>query len=65
MGSWYLSLVVSLFLIMIGLYMHWTVMAAGLILPFIPIISLLVQRRRARKERAVKEKERPKSRPEP
>ncbi len=52
MGTWYLSLAVSLFLILIGIYIHWTVVAAGLLLPFVPMISVLLERRRARRGRA-------------
>jgi len=48
MGTWYLSLAVSLFLILIGIYIHWTVVMVGLFLPFVPMISFLLERRRLR-----------------
>jgi hypothetical protein len=51
-GAWYLSLAVSLFLILIGLYIHWSVVFVGLLLPFIPMISFLLARRAKRKRDA-------------
>ena len=48
MGAWYLSLVLSLFLILIGMTMHWSVMLAGILLLFVPLISMLLARRRKR-----------------
>jgi len=48
MGTWYLSLAISLFLILVGIYIHWSVVLAGLLLPFIPLISILRDRRRRR-----------------
>jgi hypothetical protein len=48
MGAWYLSLAFSLFLILIGITTHWIVMLAGLLLLFVPIISMLYDRRRRR-----------------
>jgi len=48
MGTWYLSLAVSLFLILGGLFIHWSVVLAGLLLPFIPMIAIVVDRRRKR-----------------
>jgi len=48
MGAWYLSLTFSLFLILIGMTTHWTIMLAGLLLLFVPIISMLYDRRRRR-----------------
>jgi len=48
MGTWYLSLAFSLFLILIGMTTHWIVMLAGLLLLFVPIISALYDRRRKR-----------------
>lgn len=51
MGTWYLSLVVSLLFILIGLYIHWSVVLFGLILPFVPMVSF-VRSRRAERRRA-------------
>ena len=48
MGTWYLSLAVSLFLVLIGIYIHWSVVLIGLMLPFVPMISFLLERRRKR-----------------
>lgn len=48
MGAWYLSLAVSLFLILLGMTTHWTVMLAGLLLLFVPVVSMLYERRRKR-----------------
>ena len=48
MGTWYLSLAFSLFLILVGMYIHWSVVLAGLLLPFVPMISILRDRRRRR-----------------
>jgi hypothetical protein len=48
-GTWYLSLAASLLLILIGLYVHWSVVLFGLVLPFIPIVSFLMMRRASRK----------------
>jgi hypothetical protein len=48
MGTWYLSLAFSLFLILVGIYIHWSVVLAGMLLPFVPMISILLDRRRRR-----------------
>jgi len=50
MGTWYLSLAFSLFLIFIGLYIHWSVVLVGVMLPFIPMISVLLERRSRRRD---------------
>ncbi|MDJ0928849.1 MAG: hypothetical protein QNJ73_14520 [Gammaproteobacteria bacterium] len=47
--SWYASLAVSLLLIMVGLYTHWTVILAGAFLPFVPLVTLLLRSRRERR----------------
>jgi len=54
MGAWYLSLVVSLLLILIGMYIHWSVVLAGLLLPFVPMIAMVrkLRRKRAGDDRA-------------
>lgn len=49
MGSWYVSLALSLFLILLGLYIHWSVVLFGALLPFVPLITLLLRRRAARR----------------
>jgi len=48
MGVWYLGLAVSLILILVGIYIHWSVVLAGLLLPFVPLISVLLGRHRQR-----------------
>ena len=48
MGSWYLSITVSLVLIFIGLTTHWIVMLIGALMLFIPPLSMLIQHRRER-----------------
>lgn len=48
MGAWYLSLAVSLLLILLGMVVHWSIMLMGLLLLFIPLISALLDRRRGR-----------------
>ena len=47
--AWYLSLAVSLLLIMVGLYTHWSVSLAGALLPFVPLVTLLLRSRRERR----------------
>ena len=49
MGTWYLSLAVSLLFILIGMYIHWSVVLFGVILPFIPMVSIVVSRRAERR----------------
>lgn len=51
MGTWYLSLAVSLFLILVGIYIHWSVVLVGALLPFVPMVSILLERRRRRTRR--------------
>ena len=46
MGAWYLSLAISLFLILVGMATHWIVMVAGLLLLFIPVVAMWYERRR-------------------
>lgn len=47
-GTWYLSLGFSLFLVLIGIYIHWSVVLIGALLPLWPMIATLNGRRRAR-----------------
>ena len=46
MGAWYLCLGASLTLIFIGLYTHWIVILCGALLPFVPLVTYVLQRRR-------------------
>jgi hypothetical protein len=48
MGSWYIGLAAGLFLVLIGLYTHWTIVLCGALLPFVPLVTLLLRRRRGR-----------------
>ena len=50
MGTWYLSLAGSVLLVLLGLYIHWSVVAIGLALPFLPMVSFVLSRRRTRRE---------------
>lgn len=45
MGSWYLSLGISIVLVLIGLYTHWLIGAFGAALPFV-VLALFILRRR-------------------
>ena len=55
MGAWYLSLAGCLLLVMIGMYIHWSVVLLGLLLPFLPMVSFLLARRRAERRNAGRE----------
>lgn len=48
MGAWLWTISLGLFLVLIGLYIHWTVVLAGALLPFLPVVAELQRRRRAR-----------------
>jgi hypothetical protein len=50
MGSWYLSIGMSLLLILVGLSIHWSVVLLGCLLPFLPMLSFLVSRNAARRQ---------------
>lgn len=52
LGTWYLSLTASLVLILVGMYIHWSVVAVGLLLPFIPMLSFVLTRRSERRRAA-------------
>jgi len=47
-GRWYLVLLISFLLVLIGLFSHWTLLLAGALLPFVPVVGLLLRRRRQR-----------------
>ena len=49
MGTWFISLSAALFVILIGLYIHWSVVLAGALLPFIPLLTELLRLRQARR----------------
>ena len=48
MSRWLWWLTLGLFLVLIGLYLHWSVVLAGALLPFLPVVSELIRRRRDR-----------------
>ena len=47
MGTWYLSIGLSLLLILVGLYTHWLVILFAALLPVVPMLTLLARRRLA------------------
>ncbi|WKZ13256.1 MAG: hypothetical protein QY320_04575 [Gammaproteobacteria bacterium] len=46
MGAWSLLLAIGLCLVFLGLFTHWSIMAFGAALPFIPVVMELIKRRR-------------------
>jgi hypothetical protein len=46
MGGWFWLIALGLFLVLVGLYMHWTVVLLGALLPFFPVVAELLRRRR-------------------
>jgi lipid-A-disaccharide synthase-like uncharacterized protein len=49
LGTWYLSLAGCLLLVMMGMYIHWSIVLLGLVLPFLPMVSFLLARRAERR----------------
>ena len=45
MGGWFWLIALGLFLVLIGLYLHWSVVLLGALLPFIPVVAELLRRR--------------------
>lgn len=45
---WYFHLTLALLLVFLGLFIHWTVVLAGAIWPFVPVVRELLRRRRER-----------------
>jgi hypothetical protein len=43
-GAWYLSIGGSLLLVFIGLYTHWSIILLGAVLPFVPLVTFLMNR---------------------
>ena len=43
-GAWYFSIGVSLLLVFIGLYTHWSIILLGALLPFVPLVIFLINR---------------------
>lgn len=48
MGSWLWLIALGLFVVLVGLYIHWTVVLLGALLPFIPVVAEWQRRRAAR-----------------
>ncbi len=46
MGGWFWLLTLGLFLVLIGLYLHWSVVLLGALLPFVPVVAEWLRRRR-------------------
>lgn len=51
MGPWLWTVTLGLFVVFVGLYIHWSVVLAGALLPFAPMLAELQRRRRARRAR--------------
>jgi len=49
LGTWYLSLAGCLLLVMVGMYIHLSVVVIGLLLPFVPMLSFVLARRTERR----------------
>lgn len=49
MGSWLWLIALGFFVVLIGLYIHWSVVLAGALLPFIPVVAELIRRRNGRR----------------
>lgn len=47
MGGWFWLIALGLFLVLIGLYLHWSVILIGALLPFVPVVAELLRRRRS------------------
>ena len=45
MGGWFWLIALGLFLVLIGLYLHWSVVLLGALLPFFPVVAELLRRR--------------------
>jgi hypothetical protein len=45
MGSWLWLVSLGVFLVLVGLYIHWSVVLVGALLPFLPVVAELLRRR--------------------
>jgi hypothetical protein len=45
MGSWLWLIALGIFLVLVGLYIHWTVVLLGALLPVVPVAAELMRRR--------------------
>ncbi|MEO8445754.1 MAG: hypothetical protein ABI567_12175 [Gammaproteobacteria bacterium] len=48
MGGWFWLIALGLFLVLIGLYLHWSVILLGALLPFVPVVAEYLRRRRSK-----------------
>lgn len=46
MGAWSLLIALGLVLVFLGLFTHWSLIFIGALLPFIPLVSEILRRRR-------------------
>ena len=46
MGGWFWLIALGLCMVLIGLYIHWSVVLIGALLPAIPVLAELLRRRR-------------------
>ena len=49
LAGWFWLIALGLFLVLTGLYIHWSVVLLGALLPFVPVLAELLRRRRNRK----------------
>ena len=49
MSGWFWLIALGLFLVLAGLYLHWSIVLLGALLPFVPILAELLRRRRRAK----------------
>jgi hypothetical protein len=45
MGSWSLAVSAAIFLVLLGLVTHWSLIVVGVLLPVWPLVSELLRRR--------------------
>ncbi len=48
MAGWFWLIALGLFLVLVGLYIHWSVVLVGALLPLVPILAEYLKRRRGR-----------------
>lgn len=45
MGSWLYLVSLGVFLVLVGLYIHWSLVLVGALLPFLPVVAAVIRRR--------------------
>lgn len=48
MGAWALLIATGVMLVFLGLFTHWSILLIGALLPFLPVVTELLRRRRKR-----------------